>query len=93
VFPHIVLTGTSSPLHTTAFSGTLALHDSNFSFQDTKLESESGVYKISGTASLDGMLNLQMVNEISAGFNLSGSVAKTRVSPIISSATQAALKP
>ena len=93
VFPHIVLTGTSSPLHATAFSGTLALRDRNFSCQDTKLETENSVYKISGTASLDGMLNLQMVNEISAGFNLSGSVTKTRVSPIISSATQAALKP
>jgi len=92
-FPNIVLTGTSALLRPTAFSGTIALHDGNFSFQDTKLETENSVYKISGTASLDGALNLKMVSETSAGFNLSGSVARTRVSQIVTSATQASLKP
>lgn len=93
VFPHIILTGTSSPLHATAFSGRLALHGGDFSFEDTKLESENSVYKLSGRASLDGALHLQMLSETSASFNLSGSVAKTRVSPIINSSTQASLKP
>jgi hypothetical protein len=92
-FPSIVLTGTSAPLRATAFSGTIALRDGNFSFQDTKLQTESSVYKISGTASLDGALNLKMISEASAGYNLSGSVARTRVSQILSSATQASLKP
>jgi hypothetical protein len=92
-FPNIVLTGKSAPLHATAFSGTIALRDGNFSFQDTKLETESSVYKIIGTASLDGALNLKMVGETAAGYNLSGSLAKTRVSQILTSATQASLKP
>ena len=92
-FPHIALTPTSGPLHPTAFSGTIALRDGNFSFQDTKLEIENSVYKVSGTASLDGALNLKMISESSAGYNLSGSLAKTRVSQIVTSATQAALKP
>jgi uncharacterized protein involved in outer membrane biogenesis len=91
-FPNVVLVGATSPLQTSLFSGKMVLRDGDFSFDDTKLETEAGVYKISGTASLNGALNLKMVSETSTGYNLSGTLAKTRVSRILTSATQASLK-
>jgi hypothetical protein len=92
IFPNVVLVGATTPLQTSLFSGKMVLRDGDFSFDDAKLETEAGVYKISGTASLNGALNLKMVSETSTGFNLSGTLAKTRVSRILTSATQASLK-
>lgn len=81
VFPHIVLTGTSGPMRANLFSGKLHLQEENFSFDDTKLEGTGAVYAVSGTASLNGVLSLKMSNE-NSGFNLTGTVLKTRVSAI-----------
>jgi AsmA-like C-terminal region/AsmA family len=91
-FPHVVLTNTSGPLHARAFAGSIALQKGVFSFEDTKLESAAGVYRISGTASLTGALNLKMSGESAIGYGLSGTVARTRVSQIRAITAQAALK-
>lgn len=92
-FPHVVLSSKVGPLQSSLLAGTILLKDGNFSFQDTKLESASGIYKLSGTASLTGALNLKMISETAAGYDVSGTLAKTRVSQLPSTATQAALKP
>jgi hypothetical protein len=60
---------------------------------DTELVSGSGVFNVSGTASLAGDLDLRMTSGNSGGYNLSGTLDQTRVSPITNAATQAALKP
>ena len=91
-FPHVVLTSTSGPLHARAFAGDIALQKGIFSFEDTKLESAAGVYRISGTASLTGALNLKMSGESAIGYGLSGTLARTRVSQIRAVTAQAALK-
>jgi hypothetical protein len=62
-FPHIALTSQSSGLRANSFSGRLLLRDGQFSFPDAKLESATGVYKVSGTVSLTGGLNLKMTGE------------------------------
>jgi hypothetical protein len=92
IFPNILLVGGKAPLEASLFAGKIALQNGDFSFTDTKLENETSVYKISGTASLDGALDLKMLSETSAGYNLSGTLSKTRVSRILTSATQASLK-
>jgi hypothetical protein len=69
-FPHIALTSQSSGLRANSFSGRLLLRDGQFSFPDAKLESATGVYKVSGTVSLTGGLNLKMTGE-RPGFSLS----------------------
>lgn len=91
VFPHIVLTSESGPLRATRFNGTLRLEAGEFSFQDAQLEIRNGVYKLSGTALLDGRLDLKLAGETPGGFNVTGTLAKTRVSPIPTA--QASLKP
>ncbi|HEX7895901.1 MAG TPA: AsmA-like C-terminal region-containing protein, partial [Terriglobales bacterium] len=90
-FPHIVLVRESSPLRAETFAGNLQLQDGVFSFQKTKLVTAEEVYTVSGTASLAGALNLKAVSENANGFTVTGTLLKTRVSPI--SATEASLKP
>ncbi len=92
-FPHIALTSQSGVLHASNFSGNISLREGQFSFPDAKLDSPSGVYKVSGTVSLTGGLNLKMTGEGAPGFTLSGTLLKTRVSAIPITAAQAALKP
>ena len=91
VFPHVVLTSESGPLHATRFSGMLRLDAGQFSFEDAQLEVPTGVYKVSGTALLDGRLDLKLAGETPGGFNVTGTLLKTRVSPIPTA--QASLKP
>jgi uncharacterized protein involved in outer membrane biogenesis len=93
VFPHVVLAEGAEPLHTSIFSGSLLLKEASLSFQDAKLESDSGVYSVSGSASLAGEMNLTLTGETSNGYNLSGTFRETRVSPISYPATRADLKP
>ena len=93
VFPHIALTASSSPLEARMFSGKIVLRQGIFSFEGAKLENAGGVYKISGTASMRGALNLKMSSENLSSYVVSGTLLSTRVSPVASSTTQAALKP
>jgi hypothetical protein len=92
-FPHVLLSENAEPLHSSVFSGQLVFRDGTFSLNDTELVSDSGVFNVSGTASLTGDLNLKMMSENSGGYNLSGTLDQTRVSPIPNPPTQAALKP
>jgi AsmA protein len=92
-FPHIALTSQSGVLHATNFSGKIAFQKSQFSLPDAKLESPNGVYRVSGTVSLTGGMNLKMTGDGISGFALSGNLLKTRVSSIPTAADQAALKP
>jgi AsmA family/AsmA-like C-terminal region len=93
VFPHVVLAEGAKPLRASLFSGNIALAAGNFSLVDSKLQSDGGVYTVSGSASLMGTLNLRMTGESSMGYTLSGTLAGTRVEPITMPPTQAALKP
>jgi hypothetical protein len=93
VFPHILLSENAEPLHSSVFSGQLVFRNATFSLDDTELVSDSGVFNVSGTASLAGDLKLKMTGENSGGYNVSGTLDQPRVSPIANSPTQAALKP
>ncbi len=92
-FPHVVISENAEPLHSSVFSGQLVFRDGSFSLTDTELVSDSGVFNVSGTASLAGDLNLRMTGENTTGYNVSGTLDQTRVSPITNPPTQAALKP
>jgi hypothetical protein len=92
-FPHVVLSENSEPLHSSVFSGQLAFRDGIFSLGDAELVSDSGVFNLSGTASVAGDLNVKMTGENSTGYNVSGTLDQPRVSPITNPPTQAALKP
>ncbi|HZP16453.1 MAG TPA: AsmA family protein [Terriglobales bacterium] len=91
VFPHVVLSDGSGPLRSSSFSGTLRLREGQFSFQDAKLESGAGVYRLSGTALLDGTLDLRIASGTASRYQLSGTLFKTHVSVVPTA--QASLQP
>src|SRR5438477_161918 len=92
-FPHVVLTNKVGPLRVTAFNGNLTLQDGKFSFENAKLDSRDGIYTVSGTASLAGALKLKMVSEGTSGYDVSGTLTRTRVSQIATTSARASLKP
>jgi hypothetical protein len=92
-FPHVVLPNKSGPLRASELSGNIILQDAKFSFRDAKIMTPADVYKLSGTVSLTGTLNLKISDDSVAAYGLSGTLARTRVIPIVNTATQAALKP
>ncbi len=92
-FPHVALTSQSGILRANKFSGRILFHEAQFFFPDSKLESPGGVYKVKGTVSLTGGINLKMTGESASSFALSGTLLKTRVTTIPLTAAQASLKP
>jgi len=88
-FSHVVLPLASAPLRAELFSGNLQLQDGEFTFREAKLKTSNGVYKLSGTASLNGEVSLKMSG--ATGYNITGTFLKTRVTTI--PVAQAALKP
>jgi len=90
-FPHIVFTSRSGPLHAAEFSGELRLQKGIFLFNDASLESTAGVYRVSGTAALTGALDLKISSESAAGYNVTGTLVKIRVTSIPTA--EAELKP
>lgn len=93
IFPHILLTAGSTPLRADDFSGTLLLRKGGISLEDAKLINSSGVSSVSGTASLDGNLDFKLAAENASSYAITGTLVKTRVAPVKTPATQAALKP
>ena len=93
IFPHVVLGENSDSLHVSSFTGGIELKNGQLSFDDAKLQSDDGVYALSGTATLNGALKLKMIGENTNSYNLSGTLAQPRVSPVPNPPTQAELKP
>jgi hypothetical protein len=93
VLRHVALTDGAGPLPIHRFSLQLAMHDGKIEIEDGKMASQSNIYRVSGTASLSRILNVKLTREGAQGFNITGMLTEPHVAPIISSETQAALKP
>ena len=90
---HLALSEGSGPLSIHRLSLQLAMHEGKFEIEDGRLESASDVYHVSGSASMSRSLNVKLMREGAQGFNITGTLTEPHVSPIVSSETQAALKP
>ena len=90
---HIALTEGTGPLQMRRLAARLTLHDGKFEIQEGKLETPSGMFQLSGTASLTRVLDLKLTREGAPGFNVTGTLTEPHVSPIVSPETQAELKP
>jgi hypothetical protein len=92
---HISLAGDDDPLKVTGFSGRARIDGGQVEIKDAKLDSASGNFLLSGTASLKQELDLKLAADPNgspaAGFTITGTLAQPRV--IRSAAeTQAQLK-
>jgi hypothetical protein len=92
-FPHIVLDSDAGPWHVNEFSGRVLLHQGGFEVADCKVASNAGPYKVNGTASLSGVLNLKLVRANAGGFTIVGPLTAPNVSQTSAAETTAALKP
>jgi hypothetical protein len=93
LLPHIALIEGNEPLRIHRLVGNFVLHDGRFEIQQGKLETPSGIYQLSGTASLTRTLDLKLVRDGAPGFNITGPLTEPRVAPVKTQETQAALKP
>lgn len=90
---HIALGTAGAPLHVRRFKARLTLVDGQLEVQEGKLEAASGIYQVSGTASLGQNLNMRVVRDSSHAFGITGTVGAPRVVLLSGPETQAALKP
>lgn len=90
---HVALGEGTGPLQMHHLVAHLFLHDGGFEIQEGKLETPGASYQISGTASLNRVLNVKLTHEGATGFNITGTLTEPHVSPILNAETQAALKP
>ena len=91
--PHLVLAGEGASLAVSRFVGRLSLHDGKIEIQGGKLQTPANIYQLSGTASLDRVLDMKLAREGSRSFNITGTLTQPHVAINTSPETQAALKP
>jgi hypothetical protein len=95
VLPHVSLTEDEGPLKIARLSGQARLRAAKIEMKDARLDSPSGKFHVSGTASLKRELDLKLAPAAGApagGYAITGPLARPRVAPL-PGAEQARLKP
>jgi len=96
VFPHISLASDEGPLHVTGWQGQSRLRDGKFEIEKGKIISGTGAYEVSGTASLESVLNFRLAREPAgagaAAYNVTGTLTEPHVEVMTGAETQARLK-
>ena len=75
----LALDGGMGPLRIRDFRGTATLHNGKLSFAPSKMESASGIYTVSGTASLDRQLGLTLARGSTPAYEITGTLEKPLV--------------
>jgi len=93
VLTHITLPNNPPRLRMRALTTQLVLNHGLFEFREGKLETPTGIYQVSGTASLGRVLDIKLTREGGHSFSISGTLTQPRVTAAVAADTQAALKP
>ena len=91
LLPHISL-ALPGPVRLRRFSGELSYHNGNFTLQNSKLETLSGIYAVSGTATFANGLDLKLARERASGFTISGTLSNPHIAETEAPPTRVALK-
>ena len=78
---HLALPSSAQPLRMRSFSDRMVLRHGVFEIQEGKLETPTGIYQVSGTASLGRVLDVKLARDGAHGFNISGTLNAPKVSP------------
>jgi hypothetical protein len=93
ILPHISLAEDEEPLKIIRLSGAAQLHGGEIEMKDARLDSPSGKFRLTGTATLKHELDLKLAPiRGSSGYSLTGTLAAPQVTPL-PAAEQARLKP
>lgn len=91
---HLVLDDTRAPLKIRHYQGEAALADGEITFKPGKMETTSGIYVVSGTASLERELGLRLTRGKTDAYEVTGTVENPRIKRALLPTTQAAaMKP
>jgi len=93
VMTHVVLAGEAGPLQVRRLSAQVALRGGNAELNDGELETPSGIYQWSGTATSDRILNLKLTHDGAPAFTITGTLAEPSVAAASGVEATAALKP
>jgi hypothetical protein len=91
--PHITLASGGGVLLLRRFDGRWLVRNGKLEIQEGKLDSSSGIYQVSGTASFGRVLDLKLKRNGAPSFDITGTVTQPHVEQATSAETQAALKP
>jgi hypothetical protein len=91
--PHLTLAGESDPMRVSELAGGLLLRDGMFEIEQGKLQTPINIYQLSGTASMNRVLDIKLAREGARAFNITGTLSQPRVATSTTADTQAALKP
>lgn len=87
---HVVLNAGGVALRLKRFTGHAVLRDRRLEFQQSRIDTASCIYLVSGTASL-GRLELRLMDQNAHGYAVTGTLEKPRVTTLSVAETQAAL--
>jgi hypothetical protein len=90
-FPNLALHEGGASIAVQRFTGTLVRNEGKFQIQEGKLQTDEGIYEVSGTVSAGNKLDLKL-GRAGGGYVVTGTLAEPRVAPD-KTPTQAALKP
>ena len=91
--PHIVLTDGAAPLQMRGLTARLVLHNAKIDVEDGKLLAADAAYQVSGTATLNRVLNLKLIRNGAPSFDITGTLSEPRVSQVAAPETRAGLNP
>jgi len=91
--PHLTLAGESDPLRISELAGRLLLRDGKFDIEQGKLQTPANIYQLSGTASMNRVLDIKLARDGARAFNITGTLSEPHVAVGTAADTQAALKP
>ncbi len=90
--PHVTLGAADPPLHIRRFAGRMSLRSGLLNIVASKMETPSGIYKVSGTASLERQLGVRLLGDGKQAFVITGTLDKPQVAPASTSETRASLR-
>jgi hypothetical protein len=95
--PHVFLAENAEPLQVTRFVGQARLQAGKIETNDATLDSPGEKFQLTGTATLNGELDLKLARALNStmvtGYTITGTLEAPRVTPSSRSETQARLKP
>ena len=91
--PHVMLAGVKGSLRMNRFVGHLLFSDGKVEIQEGKLETPDSIYQLSGTASLDRILDVKLARDGAPAFSITGALAEPHLAVALPPETQVALKP
>lgn len=89
---HIALGGRGTPLQFSSFTGRISLSDGRIHLPESKLVTENGIYQVSGTATLNRELELQMSSAGGTAYKVTGTLEKPQIVPLPAREAEASLK-